>query len=111
MMGSVNRPGNHRFPKSHCHLSDFLGEGRGININRADATGVFVFRKVSGRTHLYRFNLQKPEGVIQASKFNIHGKDIVYVTEAPLSKWGRVIRGILPFGQLQTFGNVANIGN
>jgi len=111
VMGSVNRPGNHKFPKSHCHLSDFLGEGKGISLNRADATGVFIFRKVGSRTHLYRFNLQKPEGMIYASKFNVHGKDIVYVTEAPLSKWGRVIRGILPFGQLQSFANVASVGN
>ena len=111
MMGSVNKPGNHKFPKSHCHLSDFLGEGRGININRADATGVFIFRKVQGKTHLYRFNLQKPEGMIYASKFTVHGKDIVYVTEAPLAKWGRVIRGILPFGQLQSMSGAANLGN
>jgi len=75
MMGSVNRPGNHKFPKSHALLSDFLGEGRGINVNRADATGVFIFRKAGSRTHLYRFNLQKPEGMILASKFNVHGKD------------------------------------
>ncbi len=108
VMGSVNKPGNHKFPKSHCHLSDFLGEGKGINVNRADATGVFIFRKVGGRTHLYRFNLQKPEGMIHASKFNVHGKDIVYVTEAPLSKWGRVIRGILPFGQLQSFASATS---
>jgi len=111
MMGSVNRPGNHRFPKRDCKLSDFLGEGRGISLNNADATGVFVFRKVGGITHLYRFNLQKPEGLVFASKFHIHGGDIVYVTEAPLAKWGRVIRGILPFGQLQSLSNAATLGN
>jgi polysaccharide export outer membrane protein len=111
MMGSVNRPGNYKFPKNHCHLSDFLGESSGMNINQADATGVFIFRSVGKRTHLYRFNLEDPEGLILASKFYIHGKDIIYVTEAPLSKWDRVIKGILPFGQLQSFGNVANVGN
>lgn len=109
MMGSVRRPGNHKFPKSHCHLSDFLGSGSGININNADATGVFIFRRVSsGKTHLYRFNLQKPEGLIYASKFDIHSKDIIYVTEAPLSKWGRVIKGISPF---QSVSNVSSIAN
>lgn len=111
IMGSVNKPGNHKFPKSHCHLSDLLGESNGISLTRADATGVFIFRKAGSRTHLYRFNLQKPEGMIQASKFNIHGNDIIYVTEAPLSKWGRVIRGILPFGQLQSAASAASFGN
>lgn len=111
VMGSVNRPGNHKFPKSHCHLSDFLGASRGISLNHADATGVFIFRKVGAKTHLYRFNLQKPEGMIHASKFNIHANDILYVTEAPLAKWGRVIRGALPFGQLQSAVNTASFGN
>jgi len=111
MMGSVRRPGNHKFPKSHCHLSDFLGSGAGINISQADATGVFIFRKVGYRTHIYRFNLQEPDGLILARKFDIHGKDMIYVTEAPLSKWGRVIRNVLPFGQLQSFGNVTGLGS
>jgi len=102
MMGSVRRPGNHKFPKAECHLTDFLGSGSGININQADATGVFLFRKVSGKTHIYRFNIKEPEGLILASKFHILGKDIVYVTEAPLAKWGRVLRDVLPFGQLQS---------
>jgi len=111
IMGAVRKPGNHQFPRSQCSLSDFLGEGAGVNYNQADATGIFIFRQVGDKTHIYRFNLKKPEGVIYASKFNVHGKDIVYVTEAPLSKWGRVVRGILPFGQLQSFGNVTNIGD
>lgn len=109
MMGSVRRPGNHKFPKSRCYLSDFIGSGSGMNLQNADATGVFVFRKVSsGRTHLYRFNMQKPEGLIYASKFDIHSRDLIYVTEAPLSKWGRVIKGISPF---QSLSNVTSITN
>ena len=106
MMGSVRRPGNHKFPKAECHLTDFLGSGSGINITQADATGVFIFRKVGSKTHIYRFNIKKPEGLILASKFHVLGKDIVYVTEAPLSKWGRIIRDVLPFGQLQRASSV-----
>lgn len=101
MMGSVKRPGNHKFPKAECHLTDFLGSGSGININQADATGVFLLRQVGRRTNIYRFNLKEPDGLILASKFNILGEDIIYVTEAPLARWGRVIRDVLPFGQLQ----------
>jgi len=106
MMGSVRRPGNHKFPKAECHLTDFLGSGSGININQADATGVFLFRKIGSKTHIYRFNIKKPEGLILASKFHVLGKDIIYVTEAPLSKWGRVLRDALPFGQLQSAASV-----
>ena len=108
MMGSVRRPGNHKFPKSRCYLSDFIGSGSGMNLHNADATGIFVFRRVSnGRTHLYRFNMQNPEGLIYASKFDIHSRDLIYVTEAPLSKWGRVIKGISPFQSLSSMTSLA----
>lgn len=110
MMGSVRRPGNHKFPKAECHLTDFLGSGSGININQADATGVFLLRKVGGRTNIYRFNLKEPDGLILASKFNILPKDIIYVTEAPLAKWGRIIRDVLPFGQLQNTASAVGAG-
>lgn len=109
MMGSVRKPGNHKFPKEECHLTDFLGSGNGININQADATGIFLLRKVGSNTHIYRFNLKEPDGLILASKFNIHGKDIIYVTEAPLAKWGRIVRDILPFGQLQSAASAATL--
>ena len=97
-MGAVKRPGNHSFPKDNSTLSDFLGSSSGLELNNSNAKGIFVIRKRNHKfSDIYRFNLKEPEGLIHASKFWIHGGDIVYVTEAPLSRWNRALRNILPF--------------
>lgn len=103
LMGAVKRPGNHHFPNSQSTLSDFLGSSSGLNLSTSNAKGVFVIRNFSSSyTNIFRFNLKNPEGLIQSSKFYLHGGDIVYVTEAPLSRWNRAIRSILPLGSSVT---------
>jgi len=107
ILGNVNRPGNHAFPSSHSHLTDFIGAGNGINLNNGDPSGIFVFRKKPGaKNSVYRFNVRKADGLIAASKFHLHGDDIIYVTEAPLSRWNRILSNILPFQQVQGLRNL-----
>jgi len=58
-----------------------------------------VIRNITpDRTNILRFDLKKPDGLINSSKFYLHGGDIVYVSEAPLSRWNRGLRSILPLG-------------
>lgn len=99
LMGAVQRPGNHHFPNSQSTLSDFLGSSSGLNLSTSNARGVFVIRNMTSKyTNIFRFDLKNPEGLINSSKFYLHGGDIVYVTEAPLSRWNRAIRNVLPLG-------------
>jgi polysaccharide export outer membrane protein len=107
ILGAINRPGTYPFPSSDARLADFIGEGGGVSSNRADVTGVFLFRKTSTQSaNIYRFNLSDPSGVIYASRFLVHGDDIVYVTEAPLARWNRMLRNILPFSQVSSFSSL-----
>ncbi|MFC5050237.1 SLBB domain-containing protein [Rubritalea spongiae] len=107
ILGAVNRPGSYPFPNNDARLADFIGQGGGVSSNRADVTGVFVFRKTSNDSAtIFRFNLSDPSGVIYASRFLVHGDDIVYVTEAPLARWNRMIRNILPFSQVSNFSRI-----
>lgn len=104
LLGAVNRPGSYPFPNHESNLDDFIGQGNGFREDSADIKGVFIFRRVSpDTTHIYRFNLSEPDGVIGASKFAVHGNDIIYVTEASLTRWNRTIRNILPFSQVNNF--------
>jgi len=109
LLGAVRRPGSYPFPNYDSHLDDYIGQGSGFREDSADISGVFIFRRVSsGATDIYRFNLRDPSGVICASRFSVHGNDIVYVTEAPLTRWNRTIRNILPFGQVSNYARFSN---
>ena len=109
LLGAVVRPGSYPFPNYNSKLDDFMGGGSGFRSDSANLSGVFVFREMpSKKTHIYRFDMRDPAGVIAAGNFSIHGKDIIYVTEAPLTRWNRTIRSILPFGQAYNMGGLSN---
>jgi polysaccharide export outer membrane protein len=109
LLGAVNRPGSYPFPNYSSQLDDFIGAGSGFRSDSANLSGVFVFRKTEANTtDIYRFDLRDPAGVIASSSFSVHGNDIIYVTEAPLTRWNRTIRNILPFSQVNNFSQLGN---
>lgn len=95
VMGAINRPITVPFPVPSPTLADALGSATGLDERRSDASGVFVFRK--GNPDLvYTFDLKDPSLIHLIQRFPIQGNDIVYVTEAPLARWNRLISQILP---------------
>jgi polysaccharide export outer membrane protein len=109
LLGAVNRPGSYPFPNYRSQLDDFIGAGSGFRSDSANLSGVFLFRKTpANTTDIYRFDMRDPAGVIASSSFSVHGNDIIYVTEAPLTRWNRTIRNILPFSQVNNFSRFGN---
>ena len=76
-------------------LADALGAATGLAERRSDPSGVFVFRK-GNPDFVYTFNLKDPSLIHLIQRFPIQGNDIVYVPEAPLARWNRLISQILP---------------
>jgi len=72
-----------------------VGAATGFDERRSDPSGVFVFRKGNPDV-VYTFNLKRPEIMSLIQRFPIEGEDIVYVTEAPLARWNRLITQVLP---------------
>jgi len=81
----------------------------GLNPQLADPTGVFVFRNepaviagqitgipdlVGTQRLVYVLDLTRPNGMFMARDFAIRDDDTVYVTEAPIVEFGRVIGGL-----------------
>lgn len=110
VMGAINRPVSVAFPVPNPTLADALGAATGLNENRSDASGVFIFRKGNPDT-VYTFNLKDPSVMPLVQRFPIQGEDIVYVTEAPLVRWNRLISQVLPASTLQTANSVGRAGN
>lgn len=95
VMGAINRPTTVPFPSPAPTLADALGAATGLDERRSDASGVFVFRKgTPGK--VYTFNLKEPGIMPLVQRFPIQGEDIVYVTEAPLARWNRLLSQIFP---------------
>lgn len=99
VMGAINKPATVPFPVPSPTLADALGAAAGFDERRSDPSGVFIFRK-GNPDQVYTFNLKDPSSILLTQRFPIRGEDMVYVTEAPLVRWNRLILQILPISQL-----------
>lgn len=94
------------FNKRDMSALEAIATAGGLDFRNADPTGVFVFRdepsdtanRVLGTSNLvgpqkmaYLIDLTDPSGVFAAREFVIRDEDTVYITEAPLASWSRVI--------------------
>jgi polysaccharide export outer membrane protein len=110
VMGAINRPNMIPFPSPDPVLADALAVATGFDERRSDPSGVFVFRKGDPDT-VYTFNLKRPESMALIQRFPVKGEDIIYVTEAPLVRWNRLISQILPIPVSQAANAAARYSN
>lgn len=105
-LGATSGQARVPFNKRDMSALEAIASSGGLDFRNADPTGVFIFRDESADvanrvlgTHdlvgpqrmAYLIDLTRPEGVFAAREFVIHDEDTVYITEAPLASWSRVI--------------------
>ena len=108
-LGAVLKSGNIEINRTKVSLLEALGEVGGLSDERANKTGVFVFRpqdssafaKPSDRPVVYRLDFAKPTSVFVAQQFAMHPRDVVYVSNSPLYEANKV---------LSVFGTLFNLG-
>lgn len=98
ILGAINNPTIVAFPVPSPTLVDALAAGTGLDERRSNPSGIFVFRK-GNPDKVYTINLKNPTAMLLAQRFPLRGEDMVYVTEAPLARWNRLIMQILPISQ------------
>lgn len=104
-MGAVGDPGLHDLPSSNPSLLEVLGKVRGLNEAKADAAGVFIFRLVDERdpttdeilpkAEVFRLNMKDPAALFIARQFLVQAEDAVYVTNAAVYEWQKLITPII----------------
>lgn len=108
-LGAVLKSGNIEINRTKVSLLEALGEVGGLSDERANKTGVFVFRpqdssafaKPGDRPVVYRLDFAKPTSVFVAQQFAMHPRDVVYVSNSPLYEANKV---------LSVFGTLFNLG-
>ena len=82
-------------------LTEILASSGGIDRLRADARGVFVFRRtgdVAGGFDVYQFNLRTAEVLVLTTDFDMAPLDIVFVTNDPITRWNDTVSKLIsPF--------------
>ncbi|RUO62635.1 polysaccharide export protein [Pseudidiomarina insulisalsae] len=100
VLGEVRKPMSYMIGQSGMTLAEALSEAGGMFEATANASGIFVIRQAeddSGKiAKVYQLNAENAVALVMAEQFEMHQRDIVYVTAAPISRWNRVINQLLP---------------
>jgi polysaccharide export outer membrane protein len=100
VLGAVQKSGNVEMTKSSLSLLEALGNVGGLQDQRANKTGVYVFRmgdlvtNPTARARVFRLDLFQPVSIFVAQQFGIQAHDVVYVTNAPLYEYDKVLTSI-----------------
>ncbi|GHA01162.1 sugar transporter [Ignatzschineria ureiclastica] len=118
-MGAVQKPGLHDFPSKSPTLLDALGTIGGLSEQKANASGVFVFRLADGtqydsktntitakeKPQVFQLNLKDPTSMFVAQQFLVQPEDAIYVTNAATYEFQKLISPII---QVLVLGNTVS---
>ncbi|MGX9935242.1 polysaccharide biosynthesis/export family protein [Advenella kashmirensis] len=100
-MGSVKEPGLKDLPSRNPSLLEVLGSVGGLDEQKADPQGVFVFRinqepkEGQPAAEVFKLDMRRPEAIFLARAFQVFPDDAVYVTNAPVYEWQKIISPIV----------------
>ena len=96
-LGAVNKTGNHKIDRAGMTLMEALGQIGGMQEQRANRTGVFVFRLAEqastppATSKVFVLNFSEPQAILIAQQFAIQPKDVLYVSNAPMYEYERIL--------------------
>ena len=97
-LGALQAAGAFDFPSADLSLLSALATAKGLSDQRADRTGVYVFRPARTdrpKPHLFLLNMERADSLFVADAFAIEPGDAIYVTNAPLTDVNKILDPIL----------------
>ena len=86
--------------KQGMTLLDALGAAGGLSDERADKKGVFLLglggpgASPAGRSTIFKLDMSQPVSIFVAQEFAIQPNDVLYVTNAPLYEYNRILSAV-----------------
>jgi polysaccharide biosynthesis/export protein len=83
--------------KSDMSLAEVMGQALGLLDDRANRSGLFVFRleevrrNPEARGRVFHLDLNQPQSMLIAQQFAMHPADVIFVTNAPVSEYYKII--------------------
>lgn len=98
-LGAVRRQGSHPLATADVTLLNALSEAGGLDPLRANPRGVFVFRSpdttdTDPRPIIYQLDMRQRDAFAVAQRFLVRPGDTLYVTEAPVAQWTKILSAI-----------------
>ena len=81
-------------PPGRRTLIEILAGSGGIDRVRANARGVFIFRRQRGAADgidVFQFNMRDASMLVLASEFHLAPMDVVFVTTDPITRWNDTV--------------------
>lgn len=97
-MGAVGEPGLKDLPSQNTSLLDALGSVGGLREANANPEGVFVFRmgdSTNAKPTVLRLNMRDPAAIFFARQIAVKPDDTIFVTNAAVYEWQKVISPIV----------------
>jgi polysaccharide export outer membrane protein len=96
VLGEINAAAAVDLSRDTITLTQAITRQGGLQQNRADARGVFVFRAVGKDMTVYQLDVSSPTGLLLGTQFELEVRDVVYITTSPLQRWNDTISRLLP---------------
>jgi len=96
-MGAVSEPGLKDIPSQNASLLDALGSVGGLRESSANPEGVFIFRMEEDKAKptVLRLDMRDPAAIFYARQIIIKPDDTIYVTNAKVYEWQKVISPVV----------------
>lgn len=97
VLGSARNVAELAFDSDRLTLAEAIARSGGLADDRADATGVFIFRYEPGpggepRPVIYRLNLLDPRSYFLSQRFEMREKDVLLVANARSVQFGKLVQ-------------------
>lgn len=96
VLGEVRRPRSLLMHRGRMTLAEAIGDSEGFDMVSSDPSRVFVIRGDVDRPSVYWLDARSPDALLLAERFPLEPRDVVFVSTAPVTRWGRVINQLAP---------------